>query len=220
LRHASLLVCGLVFALAVFGGAAPVSAEAATVRFQGQEAAAFLLFVQPGATEGALVITEVAVIALSGKVQVSGGAPGSGAIALVLVTQAEVIGLTSTLLFLFIGILEITPVTFDTSFPEVPTSASLSGVVPGFDLVSGAPTAVTLAATWSGSGTPVHVNAMSRVTTDGIVVLTRANGFVRPIVTVLASVTGTPVPIAGPLFPGFLGGTFLGSFNSGSVAVF
>jgi len=194
----------------------PASAEAALFRFQGQAASAILLFVQPGDTEGSLILTEVVVSALSGRIQVNASQPAAGTVALVLVSQVLVEGLTSTPLFLFVGALEGAPVTFDAGFPTVPTAAALSAAIPGIDLVSGMPTTVTLDMMWLGSGSPVHVNGLTRATVDGIVLTERTNGFVRPMTTVLATIAGTPVPIAAP--PG-APAAVLGSFNTGAVAV-
>ncbi len=51
----------------------------------------------------------------------------------------------------------------NTAFPKVPSLASLSASVAGIDLVSGGPTVLGIDLSWTGSGDPFHVNALTRI---------------------------------------------------------
>lgn len=220
LTFAAVFVSALVVGIGL-ASATNVRAQALSVRFQGQVAEALIVIVQPSlVTPGALVVTEIAVIVEQGKFQLGGaGAPTASSFAVVLAAQSEVVGLTATLQFLFLGLVEAAPVAFDTAFPKVPTLAAFSATVPGLDLVSGGPTALVIDLSWTGVGDPSHVNALLRIVIEDIVLLSRENGFIRES-TAAGTIVGFPVPISlagGPIPPLVLAA--VGSLNVGELVV-
>ncbi len=223
----STVILAIVVAMAMgtMGASVSTSAETFSTSLRGQVATATAVVFQPNpANPVALIVTEVFVFAIQGMIHTGGaGSPESVSSAIVLVGQFEVVGDAITPQFLFLGELEDAPVSFDPSFPRLPTSAVLTASFVGLDLVSGEFTTVDVDLSWTGTGGRNHTYSVTHVVVDGLLFHSRVNGFVRETTTVTGTIDGLPTPISmdppggGPFPPLVL--AELGFFNVGELSV-